>query len=152
LTGNSLGQPPSGISGTGPRVGPPALNRSRGGCGVGDADALLGGDALVVGGGVLGGGLLAGGGVLVGGMLFGGGVAMVVEGGVLVGGGVVIVVEGGLLAPSPTASATGTSSLAGSAYCVVSQAIPSSGPGSSSSTLGSLGSSLSAACASAWEA
>ena len=72
------------------------MNRSRGGCGVGDADALLGGDALVVGGGVLGGGLLAGGGVLVGGMLFGGGVAMVVEGGL----------------PPPTS--TGVSSLAGS--------------------------------------
>ena len=89
LTGNSSGQPPSGISGTGPLVGPPELNRSLGGCGVGDAEALLGADALVVGGGVLGGGLV-------------------------VGGGEVIVVEGGLLAPSPTASGTGTSSLAGS--------------------------------------
>jgi hypothetical protein len=65
LTGNSLGQPPSGITGTGPLVGPPALNRSLGGCGVGDADPLLGGDALVVGGEVLGGGLLVGGGVVI---------------------------------------------------------------------------------------
>ena len=127
------------------------MNRSLGGSGLGDADALLGGDASVVGGGVLGGGLLVGCGVLGGGLVVGGGEVIVVEGGMVVGGGVVIVVEGGLLAPSPTAPATGTSSLAGSGYCVVSQAIPSSGPGSSSSTLGSLGSSLSAACASAWE-
>jgi hypothetical protein len=49
------------MSGTGPFVGPPALNRSLGGSGLGDADALLGGDALVVGGGVLGCGLLVGG-------------------------------------------------------------------------------------------
>ena len=110
LTGNSLGQPPSGISGTGPLVGPPALNRSLGGCGVGDADALPGGDALVVGGGVLGGGLLVGGGVLGRGLLIGGGVTIVVGGGLVVGGGVVIVVEGGL--PPPTS--TGVSSLAGS--------------------------------------
>jgi hypothetical protein len=72
------------------------LKRSLGGCGVGDADALLGGDALVVGGGVSGGGLLAGGGVW--------------GGGLVVGVGVVIVVEGGL--PPPTS--TGVSSLAGS--------------------------------------
>jgi hypothetical protein len=91
-------------------LGPPALNRSLGGCGVGDADALLGGDALLLRGGVLVRGVLAGGGVLVGGVLFGGGVVMVVEGGLLVGGGVVIVVEGGLL---PLTS-TGVSSLAGS--------------------------------------
>ena len=39
LTGNSSGQPPSGISGTGWLVGPPELNRSLGGCGVGDAEA-----------------------------------------------------------------------------------------------------------------
>jgi hypothetical protein len=71
------------------------LNRSLGGCGVGDADALPGGDALVVGGGVLGGGLLVGGGVL--------------GRGLLIGGGVTIVVEGGL--PPPTS--TGVSSLAG---------------------------------------
>jgi hypothetical protein len=73
LTGNSLGQPPSGISGTGPFVGPPALNRSLGGSGLGDADALLGGDASVVGGGGLGGRLLVGGGVLGGRLLVGGG-------------------------------------------------------------------------------
>jgi hypothetical protein len=151
LTGNSSGQPPSGISGTGPFVGPPALKRSLGGSALGDAVALLGGDALVVGGGVSGGGLVVGGSVLGGGLVVGGGVVIVVEGGLEVGGGVMMVVAGGLLAPLPTAPATGTSSLAGSAYCVVSQAIPSSGPGSSSSTLGSLGSSLSAACASAWE-
>ena len=77
------------MSGTGPRVGPPALNKSLGGCGVGDADALLGGDAVLLRagllrGGVLVGGLLAGGGVLVGGLLVGGGVVMVVEGGLLV--------------------------------------------------------------------
>ena len=90
------------------------MNRSLGGSGLGDADALLDGDALVVGGGVLGGGLLVGGGVLGGGLLVGGGVVIVVEGGLVVGGGVVIVVEGGLLAPLPTAPATGTSSLAGS--------------------------------------
>ena len=130
------------------------MNRSLGGSGLGDADALLGGDASVVGGGLLmvvGGGLVVGGGVLGGGLSVGGGVMIVVAGGLAVGGGVVIVVEGGLLAPLPTAAATGTSSLAGSAYCVVSQATPSSGPGSSSNSLGSLGSSLSAACASAWE-
>jgi hypothetical protein len=141
-----VGQSPLGISGTGPLVGPPALNKSLGGCGVGDAEALLGADALLVRagllrGGVLVGGLLAGGGVFVGGLLVGGGVMIVVEG--------VKVVEGGLLASLPTAAATGVSSLAGSSYCVVSQAIPSSGPSSSSNTLGSLGSSLSAACASA---
>jgi hypothetical protein len=62
---------------------------------LGDADALLGGDASVVGDGVLGVGLVVGGGVVI----------------VVVG---VIVVEGGLLAPSPTAAATGVSSLAGS--------------------------------------
>jgi hypothetical protein len=94
---------------------------------------------------------VVGGGVLGGGLGVGGGVVMVVVGGLVVGGGDVMVVEGGLLAPLPTAAATGVSSLAGSAYCVVSQAIPSSGPSSSSNTLGSLGSSLSAACASAWE-
>jgi hypothetical protein len=97
LSGNSSGQPPSGISGTGPFVGPPALKRSLGGSGLGDAGALLGGDALGVGGGVLGGGVVVGGGVVI-----------VVEGGMLVGDGVVMVVEGGLLPPAPT----GVSSLA----------------------------------------
>jgi hypothetical protein len=137
LTGNSLGQPPSGISGTGPLVGPPALNRSLGGCGVGDADALPGGDALVVGGGVLGGGLLVGGGVL--------------GRGLLIGGGVTIVVEGGL--PPPTS--TGVSSLAGSSYGYTSHAtpeVPSEGvPIGPSHPLGSEGSRLNSACASACE-
>ena len=68
------------------------MNRSLGGSGVGDAVALLGGDALVVGGGVLGGGLL-------------------------VGGGDMIVVEGGL-----PAAPTGVSSLAGLSYGYTSQA------------------------------
>jgi hypothetical protein len=88
FTGNSIGQPPSGISGTGPLLGPPELNRSLGGCGVGDAEALLGGDAVLLRagllrGGVLVGGLLAAGAVLVGGLLVGGGVGMVLEGGML---------------------------------------------------------------------
>jgi hypothetical protein len=86
-----VGQSPLGISGTGPLVGPPALNKSLGGCGVGDAEALLGADALLLLA------LLSGGGVLVGGLLAGGGVLV-----------------GGLLAPLPTAAATGVSSLAGS--------------------------------------
>jgi hypothetical protein len=107
---------------------------------LGDADALLGGDALVVGGGVLGGGLLAGGGVV-----------MVVEGGLLVGGGVVIVVEGGLLPPAPT----GVSSLAGLSYGYTSQATPDvpseAVPIGPSKPLGSLGSRRSSACASACE-
>jgi hypothetical protein len=128
------------------------LNRSLGGCGLGDADALLGGDRLLLRGGVLVGGLLAGGGVLVGGLLVGGGVGMVLEGGMLADA--LLEADALLLAdalPLPTAAATGVTSLAGSSYCVVSQAIPSSGPSSSSNTLGSLGSALSAACASAWE-
>ena len=74
------------------------MNRSLGGCGVGDAEALLGG-----------GRLLLRCGVLLGGLLVGGGEVMVVVGGLVVGGGVVIVVEGGL--PPPTS--TGVSSLAG---------------------------------------
>ena len=69
-------------------MGPPELNRSLGGCGVGDAEALLSGDALLLlalllRGGVLVGGLLAGGGVLVGGLLLGDGVGMVLSGGML---------------------------------------------------------------------
>jgi hypothetical protein len=79
LTGNSLGQPPSGISGTGPLVGPPELNRSLGGRGVGDAEALLDGDAVLVRA------LLLRGGVLEGGLLLGCGVGMVLLGGLLVG-------------------------------------------------------------------
>src|SRR5215211_306914 len=66
LTGNSTGHSPSGIRGSGPLVGPPELNKSLGGCGVGDAEALRGGDRLLLRGGVLVGGMLAGGGVLVG--------------------------------------------------------------------------------------
>ena len=47
LTGNSAGQAPSAITGTGPFVGPPASNRLRrvgGGSGLGDE--LLAGDTL----------------------------------------------------------------------------------------------------------
>ncbi len=132
-----MGQPPSSISGTGPFVGPPALNRSLGGCGVGDAEALLDGDALLLRGGVLVRGVLAGGGVLVGGLL--------------VGGGVVIVVEGGLLLPT----STGVSSLAGSSYGYTSHATPEvpseAVPIGPSNPLGSLGSRLSSDCASACE-
>jgi hypothetical protein len=159
FSGYSTGQSPSGISGTGPLLGPPALNRSLGGCGVGDAVALLGGDALLVRGGVLGGGLVgggvSGGGVVGGGVLgggvVGGGVALVVVGGLVVGGGVVIVVEGGLLPSTPT----GVSSLAGSSYGYTSQATPEvpseAVPIGPSNPLGSLGSRLSSACASACE-
>jgi hypothetical protein len=125
LTGNSTGHSPSGIRGTGPFVGPPELNRSLGGCGVGDAEALLGGDALLLRAGLLRGGVLVGGllagGVLVGGLLVGGGVGTVVEGGLLVGGGEVMVVVGGPLAGGlpdagalPVPISTGVSSLAGS--------------------------------------
>ena len=42
-----MGQPPSRISGTGPSVGPPELNRSRFGFGLGEAEALLDADALL---------------------------------------------------------------------------------------------------------
>jgi hypothetical protein len=41
------------MSGTDPLLGPPELKRSFGGRGLGDADALLGGDGLLVGGGVI---------------------------------------------------------------------------------------------------
>jgi hypothetical protein len=52
-TGYSTGQPPSGIKGTGPFVGPPESNRLSfcGGLGLGDADASLDpllGEALLV--------------------------------------------------------------------------------------------------------
>ena len=63
--GNSAGHSPSAINGTGPFVGPPEANRLRlfnGGFGLGDADALLFGDALAegsTGGAVLGAGVLA---------------------------------------------------------------------------------------------
>ena len=70
FAGNSAGHPPSAINGTGPFVGPPEANRLRlfsGGFGLGDADALLLGDALaegstggaLLGAGVLGAGVLA---------------------------------------------------------------------------------------------
>ena len=108
-----MGQPPSRISGTGPFEGPPELNRSLGGCGVGDAEALLSGDALLAGGGVLVGGLLAGGGVLVGGLLVGGGVGMVLEGGMLADA--LLEADALLLADAlPPPTSTGVSSLAGS--------------------------------------
>ncbi len=73
----------------------------------------------------------------------------------MVGGGEVIVVEGGLLAPLPTAAATGVSSLAGSLYGYTSQATPAvpseAVPIGPSNPLGSEGSRLSSACASACE-
>jgi hypothetical protein len=106
---------------------------------------------LLLRGGVLVRGVLAGGGVLVGGLLVGGGVVMIVVGGLLVGGGVVIVVEGGLLPPT----STGVSSLAGLSYGYTSQATPEvpseAVPIGPSNPLGSLGSRLSSACASACE-
>jgi hypothetical protein len=46
FTGNSTGQLPSAISGTGPFVGPPESNRLCVFCGLGGADALL--DALLL--------------------------------------------------------------------------------------------------------
>ena len=154
LTGNSLGQPPSGIRGTGPLVGPPALNRFLGGCGVGDADALLGADALLLRGGVLVGGLLAGGGVLVGGLLVGGGVGMVLEGGMVADA--LLEADALLLADAlPPLMSTGVSSLAGSSYGYTSQATPEvpseAVPIGPSNPLGSEGSRLSSACASACE-
>jgi hypothetical protein len=154
LTGNSTGQPPSRISGTGPFVGPPELNRSLGGCGLGDAEALLGADALLLRGGVLVGGLLAGGGVLVGGLLVGGGVGMVLEGGMLADA--LLEADALLLAEAlPPPTPTGVSSLAGSSYGYTAQAkpeVPSEAvPIGPSNPLGSEGSRLSSACASACE-
>jgi hypothetical protein len=58
------------------------LNRSLGGCGVGDAEALLGGDAVLLRAELLRGEVLVGG-VFVGELLVGGGVGMVLEGGLL---------------------------------------------------------------------
>jgi hypothetical protein len=158
LTGNSSGQLPSGISGTGPLIGPPELNRSLGGCGVGDAEALLGADALLLlagllRDGVLVGGLLAGGRVLVGGLLVGGGVEMVLSGGMLADA----LLEAGALplAEALPLTSTGVSSLAGSLYGYTSQATPAvpseAVPIGPSNPLGSLGSRLSSACASACE-
>ena len=128
-------------------VGPPELNRSLGGCGVGDAEALLGGDSLLLRGGVLVGGLLAGG-VLVGGLLVGGGVGMVLSGGMLA--------DALLLAMAlPLPTSTGVSSLAGSSYGYTSQATPDvpseAVPIGPSNPLGSLGSRLSSDCASSCE-
>ena len=139
-------------------VGPPELNRSLGGCGVGDAEALLRAGALLLRtlllrGGVLGDGLLAGG-VLVGGLLVGGGVGMVLSGGMLAEA----LLEAGalLLADAlPLPMSTGVSSLAGSLYGYTSQATPAvpseAVPIRPSNPLGSLGSRLSSACASACE-
>jgi hypothetical protein len=94
-------------------VGPPELNRSLGGRGVGDAEALLGGDKLLLRGGVLEGGLLAGGGVLVGGVLVGGGVGTVFSGGMLADA--LLEADALLLADAlPPLMSTGVSSLAGS--------------------------------------
>ena len=45
MTGNSTGQPPSAINGTGPFVGPPEAKRLWVFCALGGADAFL--DALV---------------------------------------------------------------------------------------------------------
>jgi hypothetical protein len=158
LTGNSLGQPPSGIRGTGPLVGPPEPNRFLGGCGVGDAEALLVGDALLLRAlllrGVLVGGLLAGGGVLVGRVLVGGGVGMVLEGGMLADA--LPEADALLLAEALTPlMSTGVSSLAGSSYGYTSQATPEvpseAVPIGPSNPLGSEGSRLSSACASACE-
>ena len=88
-------------------VGPPELKRSLGGCGLGDAEALLGADALLLRGGVLVGG------VLVGGLLVGGGVGMVLEGGMLADA--LLEADALLLADAlPPPTSTGVSSLAGS--------------------------------------
>ena len=94
------------------------MNRSLGGCGVGEAEALLGADAVLLPagllrGGVLVGGLLAGGGVSVGGLLVGGGVGMVLEGGMLADA--LLEADALLLADAlPPLMSTGVSSLAGS--------------------------------------
>jgi hypothetical protein len=89
------------------------LNRSLGGCGLGDAEALLGGDRLLLRGGVLGGWLLTGGGVLVVGLLAGGGVGMVLSGGMLADA--LLEADALLLAEAlPPLMSTGASSLAGS--------------------------------------
>jgi len=146
-------------------VGPPELNRSLGGCGVGDAEALLGADALLLrallvrGGVFLVGGMLAGG-VLVDGLLVGGGVGMVLEGGMLADAlleAVALLVADALLLADalPLPTSTGVSSLAGSPYGYTSQATPAvpseAVPIGPSNPLGSEGSRLSSACASACE-
>jgi hypothetical protein len=88
---------------------------------------------------------------VVGGGVLEGGEVMVIVGGLVVGGGDVIVVEGGLLPPT----STGVSSLAGLSYGYTSQATPEvpseAVPIGPSNPLGSLGTRLSSACASACE-
>ena len=105
-------------------------------------------------GGVLVGGLLAGGGVFVGGLLVGGGVRMVLSGGMLADA--LLKADALLLADTlPLPTSTGVSSLAGSLYGYTSQATPEvpseAVPIGPSNPLGSLGSRLSSACASACE-
>src|SRR5215218_8074500 len=103
--------------------------------------------------GVLVGALLAGG-VLVGELLVGGGVGMVLSGGLLADA--LLEAEALLLADAlPPPTSTGVSSLAGSLYGYTSQATPEVSseaiPIGPSNPLGSLGSRLSSACASACE-
>jgi hypothetical protein len=87
------------------------LNRSLGGCGVGDAEALLGGDAVLLRAGLLRGDVLVGG-VFVGELLVGGGVGMVLEGGLLADA--LLEADALLLADTlPPPTSTGVSSLAG---------------------------------------
>ena len=120
--GYSGKQLPSGMVSTGPCLGPPESSISSGLLSVGAG--LL----VVVGGGLLGEGLL-----------------------VVVGAGLLVVVGAGDALPPPTAAATGVKSVVWSSYSVVSQAMPSSGPSSSSSTSGSEGSARKAAFASPWD-
>jgi hypothetical protein len=128
------------------------LNRSLGGCGVGDAEALLGGDAVLFRAGLLRGGVLVGG-VLVGELLVGGGVGMVLSGGIL--DDVLLEADALPLAEALPPTSTGVSSLAGLSYGYTSQATPEvpseAVPIGPSNPLGSLGSRLSSACASACE-
>ena len=140
-------------------VGPPELNRSLGGCGLGDAETLLGGDALLLRAGLVRGGVLVGG-VLVGGLLVGDGVGMVLEGGMLADAlleAVALLLADALLLAEalPLPTSTGVSSLAGSLYGYTSQATPAVPsevvPIGPSNALGSLGSRLRYACASACE-
>ena len=88
------------------------MNRSLGGCGVGDAEALLGGDAVLLRAELLRGEVLVGG-VFVGELLVGGGVGMVLEGGLLADA--LLEADALLLADTlPPPTSTGVSSLAGS--------------------------------------
>ena len=144
------------------------MNRSLGGWGVGDAEALLGADAVLLLAGLLRGGVLVGGLLAGGSVLVGGGVGIVLSGGLLVGGEVGRVLEGGMLADAlleadalllaealPLPTSTGVSSLAGSLYGYTSHATPAvpseAVPIGPSNPLGSEGSRLSSACASACE-